>query len=57
MRKRFAEASEAEHGERDQGLRGVEAEGDAGDEADLGVVILRLVTETHFDRLGNWRLQ
>jgi len=29
--------AEAEHGEGDEGLGAVEAEGDAGDEADLGV--------------------
>ena len=30
-------ASEAEHGEGDQGVGGSEAEGDAGHEADLGI--------------------
>ena len=33
----WAEASEAAHGESDQGLWGMEAEGNACDEADLGV--------------------
>ena len=30
-------ASEVEHGEGDQGVGGSEAEGDAGDESDLGI--------------------